>query len=379
MDKGYTLGELVISDGVFLGKQELLRQQLFLIDKTRLLLSLGGRGIVGRDDFSIQPGLTPGTIKVLESLAINKSGEIIHKREDLSIKVPVGNFRVACRAVKTSIEKGTVSLSVVDGVSVVTGVGTEFLHLFRSVIGQYKTTSISFSKKLSDETPLKNIGIYTVLQVISDTQLVLSESVYPEEGLEFKSIQTFSQDLLPEDDELQSIYKNYGCEILLIPESSPGVKPTLPESVEGEWEEDVFSLASIQNVEGVVTVTDKRETFYTKLEEFVQPSEWETLQLETGFSQDPGAPLSVRFSHFEDKIEIKGKFKTTDATGIVCVLPQRFRPSFETLLKCIKEQDSSELTLKVGVDGSMSLYFESAQFSGSTESNYVYPQILTIR
>lgn len=376
MNKGFTLGEIIIPDGVFLGAQELTRHQLFLGEKFRLLLTLGGKGILGKEDFIVQAGQVPGTISLPESLAIDHLGNLIYKREQVSLSVPEGSFWLGCKTNKTSLEKGTVSLSVVgNGGYMVNGVGTEFTKLFRGLTGQYKTTKISFEKL--DTESFKNTGIYTVLQVISDTQLVLVDPIYPETNLAFRSIQTFEQDLLPSE-EKRSIYKNYGCDLVIIPEGEEGQKPLIPETLSNVWEEDIFCIASIQNTGGVVTVVDRRETFYIKLEEFVKEETWTPLVLSSGTSQSLTEPLSIRFGNFSNKVEIKGKFKTS-ASGntAVCQLPEKYRPETEETLQFIMGGTFSIGVLKVGTDGTLKLL--SPSFAISTEDNYIFTQTLTLR
>jgi len=374
MIQDLTLGRLGIADGVFLGKEELTRQQLFLLDKLRFLASLGGSGFVGSDSFLITAGtIGSGTINVPYSLVIDKNGQLIYKESQQGLSIPEGSFWLVARFIETPLEKGICSVSAVGGVYTLNGVGTEFTKIFRGVSTQYKPTKVEFSKV--DLSEPNNINQYTVLEVVSDTQLLLSDPVYDDVNLKVKVINTFSQDLIPSTDD-RFLYKNCGCELILVPELVVGQKPSLSSyGVDGET---VFPIASISNSSGVLTIFDRRETFYTKLDEFVSVGTWSVLSLNTGFIQDPTNPMSVRFNHFKNQLEIKGKFTTAYTTGSIVQLDSEYYPENPQIIRLIKEGDSSEILLLLTTDGQLELFKNSSTFDNTGFGNSIYNQIVTL-
>ena len=371
-----TLGRLLIPNGIYLGKEELSRQQLFLIDKLKTLISLGGCGIVGTDSFVVTPGVTgAGTINVSNSLAFDINGEFIHKESQSGILIPEGSYWLVCRFIETPLEKGVCSVTSVNGVYTVTGIGTEFTKLARGLSQNYKPVKIEFEKQnLSETNLLQNQGRYTVLEVISDTQMTLADPVYGDTNVKVKVVGTFNQDLIPSTDD-RFPYKNCGCELILVPELVVGQKPSLSSyGVDGET---VFPIASIFNSSGTVTVIDRREDFYTELKEFVSETQWETVTLKAGFFSDPTFPIKVRLNHFKNQLEIFGKFSSTMASGVILQLPSEYWPQNPCILKMIKEDTKEEIPLSLSMEGSLELY-DSTKAYTIAGTNFIYNQIITL-
>lgn len=331
MKKGYSLGEVKVVDGVFLGKQELDRQQFFLGEKLRFLLSLGGVGILDKEDFLVSTdGVGTGMIKLPESLAIDSLGNMIYKEEQSGIRIPEGSFWLVVRAKKTPLEKGVCSVTQNNGVYTVNGVGTEFTKMFRNSSSR-KLTRIEF-EKIDSTQLLQNQGTYIVLRVVSDTQILLSTPIYDEAGLKIKAVGTFSQDLVPTNTD-RFVYNKYGSELLLVPEIVSGQKPGLSSyGIDGET---VFPIASILNSQGSLVIKDRRETFYTKLESFAREGQWETLSLQPNFTSSSTFPIQIRVNHFKNQLEIFGKFTATVSQGTILILPEKFKPNKQTILSCV--------------------------------------------
>jgi len=190
---------LKFSTDLFLEKQELDRFQKFLRDdgyRLHLLQNSYSFGIIKTKDdtnlnnFRIESGSNAGTIKIASpSSALDKDGLIIFKEPEDNIAIPDdGDFHwIKISHAFSPKEEGKVSINA-DGE--LSGVGTEFLTILR---GQP-----NFPSKIAFIGSTLNTDEYEVVEVIDDTNVVLSGSFQAEVDLEFKVIGTFTPGAVPD-------------------------------------------------------------------------------------------------------------------------------------------------------------------------------------
>jgi len=253
------MSELKISTGLFLGKQELVREQKFLQDKINYLIAMNTHsyglitdylGNVG-SNFEVLAGTNVKTIKfAYDSKAIDSDINIITQLAQDNISVtPIsdGYYWVKVAYVKSSVEAGTCSI---DANGNVTGVGTKFTEVLRSNGFRSK---IKFSKLSGSPT---NSGEYEVVDVIDDTNIILSGTTFTSEViLLYSVVGTFTPgQVTPSSDKYP--FQHDSCNITYSAETTVNTPPTRVLNKE-------FYLARIRIVSGAITsIEDKRTEFY---------------------------------------------------------------------------------------------------------------------
>lgn len=361
------LGRLKLLDKLFLGREELNRNQSFIYDRIKFLLKINGYGIASKDDFIVRSGTLPGTIRIEESLAIDNFGNIIYKEAEDNIPIPNNkSYWLIIQHNKTSIEKGVLSISERG---VVTGEGTQFNSLLRGLLS-YKQVRIKFHK--NDSSLLRNDQEYTVSEVVNDTNIVLSGSFIKESNLRYSIIGTFDRDLIPSDG---TIYDIDGCQL----ERIEGVSNTYPSNANIDNKER-FAIAYVSNVEGDIFVQDKRIQFYANLSELIQPKEWEVIQeLEEGVFNDKVNPLSIRMHSDNYTFQIKGSFKTNKKSGKLFKLPPNYTLELPSVIEVI-DGSNKIFHLHLNEEGVVSVLNSSNGPSGDTTVlNNIVSKLITIK
>jgi len=368
-------GELKVVDGLFLGKEELTRLQQYMIDKVAFLLKQGGYGFLDDNSFEVTQGTVAGTVKIEESVAIDKDGNIIFKELQNDIQIPTNKvYWLAVSQLKSPVEEGTVSLQLVSstGSNVVSGIGTKFLSLLRGNSSTYRQLRVKFSR--TDNETLINDQIYLVKEVISDTEMTLLDPIAVESGLKYSVVGSFSQDVIPVTDD-KFCYNNYRCELKLAEETTLNTVP--PEL--GVDEEYTFLIARITNNNGTITIEDQRQTFYNTIVKLIRPNDWEVLLLNVGFVQDDDNPLSIRRVHFSNLIEIKGIFTSMNATGVIATIPEIYRPVLnDCVVHFYKDGGAEDTLLSIKENGEITLLGADSTYATGGIKNIVYSQLYGI-
>lgn len=361
------LGRLKLLDKLFLGKEELNRNQTFIYDRIKFLLRLNGYGIASQNDFIVKAGTIPGTIRIEESLAIDSLGNIIYKEAEDNIPIPNNkSYWLVIQHNKTSIEKGVLSISERG---VVTGEGTQFNSLLRGLLS-YKQVRIKFHK--TDSSILRNDQEYVVSEVVNDTNAVLSGSFVKESNLRYSVIGTFDRDLVPSDG---TIYDLDGCRL----ERLEGVSNNYPSNANID-NKVRFAIAYVSNVNGDIYVQDKRSQFYANLSELIEPKDWEIIEdLEDGVFNDKTNPVSVRMHSNNYTFQIKGNFKTNKKSGKLFKLPPNYKLELPSIIEVI-DGSNKAFHLQLDVEGNVSVLNPSNGPSGDVAiSNNIVSKLITIK
>jgi hypothetical protein len=186
---------LKIVEELFLGKIELERFQEFMKDSgfQKFISKIGTEfGLLDSLTNSFENGLVEqdlgATIKIKEIFGIDKDGLFLSRSAITNIPVPQDSTWYWIKAYHSynTRESGKVSIGA-DGT--LTGVGTEFLKIFR---GQP-----DFPTKIIFYNSINNLLEYEVLEVISDTVASLQGIFIAETDLEFSIIGTFTEGYIP--------------------------------------------------------------------------------------------------------------------------------------------------------------------------------------
>ena len=248
------MSELIISDNLFLGTQELnrfkkfieqdsIRQQLLLHTKTfgivKGFYNLDGQYVEPRSSLSvINRGkdifLTPG-------LAINSKGEVITLKQDLKLNIPNTGLKyyVFISYEFTHIESGTVSVTE-DG-SIV-GTDTEFLNILRG------RPDFPVKIKFTNSTN-GNVFEYEVLSVVDNYNAKIFGDFNAEDNLKYQVVGTFTPGFFPSLDN-KYIYKYDSVKIRISSD-----KDTLDKDNE-------FLIAEVVSSTDI-TIKDLRSKFWT--------------------------------------------------------------------------------------------------------------------
>lgn len=252
---------LKISSDSFLEKQELSRLIKFLKDDGYLKLVLEKSvsfGIIQNqsdenfDNFKIEHGTNTGTIKLsTTSFALDSNGLLITKLAEDNISLPDDNlyYWIKIKHEYSANEEGLVSIGI-DGS--LTGVGTKFTEVLRGIPNHQSV--IKFTDASS------NVREYQVLEVISDTSVILSGVFSAENDLHYKVIGTFTPGVqVPTLD--KDIFQYDSCIDFTVADEGlvlEDVVNTAPAKIEGEE----FYIARVKRNGSTVTVEDKRTEFW---------------------------------------------------------------------------------------------------------------------
>lgn len=336
-------GYLNYFDRVFLGREELNRDQELLLNYIKLLNSLGGYGMLSESDFKVSLGNQFGTIKIERSVAIDINGNVIYKEEQDNIPIPIGfSGWLSISNNKTSIEEGVISVSESGEV---VGVGTQFTKLVRGVLSK-KQSRIRFYKQ--DGTILRNNLIYVVSEVVDDFNIVLSGSFIAESNLRFSVIGTFERDILPTQNEIFSydgcLLERFSGEIDSIPINS---------NIDNK---NKFAIAFVSNIDNNIIIQDKRTQFYTLLSALVEPKNWfEIEEFEEGVFRDENDSVLCRMISNNYMMEIRGSFKIAEPMIDICQLPNSITLEKSCYITATIVDTGKTISLKLNNDGKLSI------------------------
>jgi len=208
-------GRLNINDGMFLGKEELVRQQEMTDNRSNLNATLIGYGIKDESNFDVKPSgrfveTADGqiaTMSISKGYAVDIHGRPIYFPGNDHLYYKPGDHYIVISHIENFTETGRVKLSVEpDGGEIRTGSlvgeGTEFLKLFRPTGSGYKSNKIELYEEENGEPKMDMLGRYEIIRVENDTEMVIS-GIFPTRSFDrlfFKVVSTFSQDIVPTDD-----------------------------------------------------------------------------------------------------------------------------------------------------------------------------------
>lgn len=293
------------SNQLFLGKQELDRTWKFIVDdgyRRHLLQNTYSFGIVREvsdtsfDAFKIQSGTNPSTIKVpRNSYAINADGLVIYKAIQDNIAIPNDSawYWIRVSHEFTALEQGTVS---VDGSGNLTGVGTKFTEVLR---GQPNNPA-----RIKFNGASLNILEYEVVEVINDTNAVLSGVFQVESNLQYAVFGTFTPGVTPSTPE-QYPFQYDSCQFDIIAET---VSNTPPATV-ADYD---FILARVRSVGGILEIQDKRSQIWKTKADYEQTTVDKDINPLIGIE-------AIRYDHAQgtkekNQIKLAWGFRSTNYT-----------------------------------------------------------------
>lgn len=253
------MSKLNINRNIFLEREELLRWQKFMLEsavnKTFLantlswgIIDTSGGGII--QDFKVEASTTPGSVKIANlSRALISSGLLIEQSaiDDIAIVNDGNYYWLKIAHAYSNIEEGLCSITA-DGQ--VTGVSTKFTDVLR---GQ----SIETPVKIKFFNSVGNTSIYEVVDVINDTNIILSGNSFTAES----NLKYFVIGCTPIGETITSeqqlgLYFYDSCNITKVVETSLDTAPA------GKVQDSEFWIARVINNAGTVTITDKRTEYW---------------------------------------------------------------------------------------------------------------------
>jgi microcystin-dependent protein len=260
------VGNLSMADGMFLGREELQRQQEMTRSKENYISTAVGYGIRSPRDFEVTKGLGSvnniGTVQIPESFGMDIQGRPIYFQQNTNIYIGGnGTYHLTVRYGTKFIERGVVKVNVQETgalkTGTVTGENTEFMKLFRPVSSNYKQNRIELYQIQDNGEPGARVGQYEIVNVSNDTNMVITGNFPANTDMTklcFMVVGTFSQDIVPTNND-RFTYRYDKCELRVYPDSNfvrPGAGVEFGSGLE-------FYIAEV-TISGLnVTVTDKRE------------------------------------------------------------------------------------------------------------------------
>lgn len=258
---------LVITEELFLGKEELNRLTRFLSTDgyrsyfSRMtaqygLLPVQDNFSVGIDDFASR------TLRVSAGYAFDSSANLITGELTNGIQIPATDvwYWLKVKYAENKLEVGTVNVSASGAV---VGVGTKFTEVLR---GQaFNTASlIRFFSPNGNFAPLNGTIEYEVSSVDSDTEITLASfaPTFDEANLKYAVVGTFtpSHEIQPEQ---EYIYRYDSVSFTLVAETTLNEQPAFGV---GENENNTFWLARVKKTASDFFVHDKRSRFWKSLD-----------------------------------------------------------------------------------------------------------------
>ncbi len=248
------MGYLKNEGDLFLGSAEITKFQNFLDAEgwrkfmEQLSLSYGIVHNIKKQKFTnglVEVGTNAGTIKINPLLAIDSDYQFIRKAK-LEDNIPLANnnrwYWVKIKFTNQTIEEGRVNI-LSDGS--ISGTDTLFTKLLRG--GPNFMSNIRFPESSI------NTGIYQVIEVIDDINLILNGKLREDNNQKYTIAGTFSPGV-PITKENRDPFQYDGVELSLEVETE---LETEPEYVEGKE----FYLARVRNSEGIINIQDVRTRF----------------------------------------------------------------------------------------------------------------------
>lgn len=260
------MSKVNFSRNIFIEKEELNRFQNFLQDDSKSFLfknEIISYGIVEQPsllgvDFLVQNGSDSGTFKVANDSNAVDSDLLLLALSAFDNYPVTGNslwYWVKISHRYTGAEQGTVSVNTSGQVS---GSGTLFTEVLRS-----QTTKAPIKIKFYKEDAqgvsqiVVNDGIYEVVDIVSDTNVVLSGTFVNESDLKYVVVGSFSLGASITTEQKEGIYSYDNCRVSLVLESTLDTPPTA-----GYTADKDFYIARLRNVGGTLTIQDKRTDYF---------------------------------------------------------------------------------------------------------------------
>lgn len=252
------MSKLNINRNIFLEREEFLRFQKFMLEsavnKTFLANTINW-GIIDTSggetvqDFKVQAGTTPGSVKIAAlSRALTSDGLIVEQSAIDNIAIPNdGNYYwIKAGHIYSNLETGLCSITS-DGQ--VTGTSTLFTDVLR---GQSLKTPVKIKFVNS-----ANSGIYEVVDVIDDSNLILSGNSFTAE----LNLQYFVVGCTPIGETITSqqqlgLYFYDSCLLTKVLETSLNTEPA------GKVQDKEFWIARVINNSGTVVIVDERTEYW---------------------------------------------------------------------------------------------------------------------
>ena len=253
------MSKLNINRNIFLEREELLRWQKFMLEspvnKTFLantlkwgIIDTSGGGTVL--DFKVEAGTNPGTIKISNlSRALTSDGLIIEQSTIDNVAIPSDSnyYWLKIGHKYSNLEEGVCSITT-DGQ--VTGTNTVFTDVLR---GQSLETPV----KIMFSNSSNNTGIYEVVDVVNNTNLILSgNSFTAESGLKYFVVGCTPIGETITSDQQLGLYFYDSCNLTQVLETTLNTAPA------GKTQDSEFWIARVINNGGTVTIEDKRTEYW---------------------------------------------------------------------------------------------------------------------
>lgn len=276
------MSQLNVYRGTFLEKEELMNFQDFMqnsLIKNLLLNATYTFGLVSNnpakfdpsfkpskefkanDPFLVEIGSSAGTYKVSPGVAFNSNGEliVINKTQD-NLIIPQDDlfYWVKISYTTRNYELGTVSVNQKGNVT-----GT--VDFSNKVRGQAGATPVSIRFEKEDGSQPLNNGIYQIVSVIDNKNLVLTSTAQftNESGLRVVILGTIPLNSVFSNEQLAGLYTYDYFTISLVKEvEAPGTAPNK--------DANEFYISRIRNSGGVVTIDNSVKTEYWSLAGFMK-------------------------------------------------------------------------------------------------------------
>lgn len=206
------------------------------------------------DPFKVETGTNSGTIKILPGMALTSQGNFIDINVEDNIAVPNdSNFYWVKIGYQTrNYEKGYVS---VNSQGVVSG----SVNFSGKVRGQSSSTPVSIRFEKQDGSVLINNGVYQIVNVIDNQNLLLTSAstFVAEPNLRVIVLGTLPLGGVLTSEQRNGIYIYDDYVISLVPEVSVSTPP--------EKEADEYYIARVQNSGSTVSVFNEVKSEYWSL------------------------------------------------------------------------------------------------------------------
>lgn len=239
----------------FLEIEELNRFQKFMVESNvnKTFLSntinwgiIDTSGGTSPNDFKVETGTNSGTVKIANlSRALQKNGLLIEQQpiDGIAITNDSAWYWLKIGHTYTHLEEGSCSISV-DG-SVV-GLNTKFTEVLRGVSSKVPV-KVMF-------TSVNNTGIYDVVNVIDDLNIIIQGDAFvAESGVTYRVLGSTPLGETVTSEQQTGLYSYDSCIITKVAETVSDTPPA------GLVEDEEFWISRVSNTAGTVTIQDKRE------------------------------------------------------------------------------------------------------------------------
>lgn len=264
------MSELNLTRKTFLEVEELNRFQDFLQDgiatntivaNTRQFGIIQTNFVSADTNFQVSQGTASGTIQFAKarSQALQADGRLIRLEatDNIAVTDDSNFYWVRISHVFRRYEIGTVNINTngqMTGLADASGAGTFFSQVLR---GQATDVPVRIKFQNLDGTDATNNGTYEVVNVIDDTNAVLTSTVgfQAETDLRYIVIGSTPIGEVVSPSQLEGIYRYDSCLVELVAETTVDTPPALPANGAGRY----FYVARVMNTGGTVTIQDQRD------------------------------------------------------------------------------------------------------------------------